>query len=518
MIKPLKFKYLIRQTENKRFELYSFSNLNKIIYYFVIILIFLLSFLFYSSLFYPVLGSDQAVTILIVHYFKLPHDLYFWGQDRMGSFIPLIAQIPYKLFNCSALVSEAITHYVILLSGFLAFSTFIKSNFYKIVFCIIWFLPPWRFVDLTQLAFGIHYSLIAISCYLINLTYKEAIQKRWALYHFILFLTTILLISSVWVTDMAMLSVLILLCVLIYYFLKDHKLSWSTFRKPEIYYTLAGLILGYLFIHYAKSISQGKHEYSAIGDLHTVFQTSRILIISIKELLLFKAEEPFTSVYTYMVLIIIIFTLKNIRKARIKLHDKVNNWFLFFLIDAVVIFSAIICAKWTYESGVPRRYFICAYVALSYVFILINENIVSSRKQNILKIFIALTVLTGGVGTIYNMKYIYPKTLTPKVKIVGEFQKLGRIGIISGYWESYITSCVNPDLIKATPYDSPWSVAKNEEIIEEVFRQPKLYIIKDNWLDIFNDTIQQYGRTLIKDGNEFRMGDCCVCEYKKLIK
>ena len=96
----------------------------KKIFYLAIALIFLLSFRFYSSLFYPILNSDNAVTILMIHYFKLQHDLYFWEQDRMGSLIPLIGQIPFKIFHFSALTSEAITHYLILLLGFFAFSSF----------------------------------------------------------------------------------------------------------------------------------------------------------------------------------------------------------------------------------------------------------------------------------------------------------------------------------------------------------------------------------------------------------
>ena len=141
---------------------------NKYQYTIIILLIFLGSFFLYSSLYYALLNSDNAVTVLMVHYFKLPDDLYFWGQDRLGSLIPLIAQIPNKLFRLSPILSESIVHYGILLTGFLAFATFIKSNFYKIVFAIIWFFPPMRLIDVTQFAFGIHYSLIAIICYLIN--------------------------------------------------------------------------------------------------------------------------------------------------------------------------------------------------------------------------------------------------------------------------------------------------------------------------------------------------------------
>lgn len=88
-----------------------------------------MSFRFYSSLFYPLLNSDNAVTILMIHYFKIPDDLYFWGQDRMGSLIPLLGQIPFKLLGFSALASEALVHYTILLVGFFSFAFFLNLLF-----------------------------------------------------------------------------------------------------------------------------------------------------------------------------------------------------------------------------------------------------------------------------------------------------------------------------------------------------------------------------------------------------
>ena len=47
-----------------------------------IILIILLSFFTFSENFYPLLNSDMAVNILMTPAFSLPHDIYFWGQDR----------------------------------------------------------------------------------------------------------------------------------------------------------------------------------------------------------------------------------------------------------------------------------------------------------------------------------------------------------------------------------------------------------------------------------------------------
>ncbi len=486
----------------------------KIIYFLTIGFLFLLSFFFYSSLRYPALNSDNAVSVLMIYYFKLPHDFYFWGQDRLGSLIPMLGQVPFRLFNLSALASETVIHYLILLAGFLAFSSFFKSNFYKILFAVVWFFPPMHLIDVTQFAFGIHYSLIAIACYLVSLSKKITIQQNPILKHVIFFFITIILIAAIWVSDMALVSVGLLLGILLFYYLWENKLTRAAFRNPQLYYAIFGIIAGYLFIRYAKSFSEMKNNYSVFGNIHTIKQTIIIFLNTLSDLLLFKAKEPFTSLYTYLVIIVIGHSLFMLRK--VKMDRETKKWALFFFLDACFLFSIIIISKWTFMNNVPRRYFTCTYIAFSFVLLLMAENLVLSKNHTIfLKYFLLLTIIIGGSGTLYNLKYIWPKTLTPAVKIVGEFQQLGKIGLISEYWNSYITSCINPEMIKATPHDKTWAV-RNYKIVDEVFEQKKIYLIKDMWLESFPDTINQFGRTLVKAGHEFRIGNCTVCQYRKM--
>lgn len=488
--------------------------MRKKIFYSVVGLIFVLSFRFYSSLFYPILNSDDAVTVLMIHYFKLPHDLYFWGQDRMGSLIPLIGQLFFNIFHLSALASESITHYLILLVGYFAFSSFIKSHYLKIVFAVIWFFPPMRLIDVTQLSFGIQYSLIAIACYLFVYSQKEGIQNSLFFQHFIFSCITILLIASIWVSDIALVTVFILLFVQLYFYLRANEFSFSLFKKIEFYYAFIGLILGYLFIHYAKGTSSIKHDYSTFSDFNTIRKTIEIFWNTVFDIFAFKAGEPFTSVYSYLVIIIfgmIIFQIKNV-----KLNTATKKWMLFFLFDAVFLFCIIIISNWTFLNGVPRRYFTCTYISLSFALLLLLDNLKTSNKQiRIIYTTVFLTVLIGGIGALYNIRFVWPGTLTPTVEIVGEFKKLGPIGLISEYGNSYITACPDPGMIKATPHDSTWAV-RNYELVEEVFKQKNIYIIKDMWFENFPDSAVQFGRILIKDGIEFKIGDCNVCKYRRL--
>ncbi|MBP6532012.1 MAG: hypothetical protein KA285_01950 [Bacteroidia bacterium] len=487
----------------------------KYLYPALICFLLLGSFYLFSSIRYPLLNSDNAVTVLMTHYFKIPNDLYFWGQDRLGSLIPLIGQIPNKLFGMSPILSESITHYAILLAGFLAFSTFIQSKFYKIIFAIIWFFPPMHLIDVTQFAFGIHYSLVAIVCYLIDKLNKENSFTNPFRYYLILASSTLLLIVAVWVSDMALVSAALLISISIFYFIKNKNQINTRNRNSFIVFTLIGSIIGYLFISYAKSLSTMQNTYSTFGDLDMILKSTSIFLGTISNFLLFKTNEPVTSIYSYFAIGLIISVFFVIRK--IKVSEITRKWIFYFLLESIILLCIIMASKWTFLNNVPRRYFTCTYITLSFAFILILDNLVLSAKQKqFFRSFTLITVLIGGLSSIHYLKYEEPKSLVPMAKVLEDFQSLGKIGIISEYWNSYVTSCINPELIKATPHDQTYAV-RSMHIVEEVFAQPNIYVIKDMWMDNFPDSLWQFNRTLTKTGVEFKMGDCYVCKYE-LVK
>jgi hypothetical protein len=93
-----------------------------------------------------------------------------------------------------------------------------------------------------------------------------------------------------------------------------------------------------------------------------------------------------------------------------------------------------------------------------------------------------------------------------------DFGSLGNIGIIGEYWNSYLIAAVDPLHIKATPHDK--DMVRNQELAREVFRQPKMYIVRDGWMDHFPDQLFQFHHIILKRGEEVRLGDCYICRYE----
>lgn len=159
-------------------------------------------------------------------------------------------------------------------------------------------------------------------------------------------------------------------------------------------------------------------------------------------------------------------------------------------------------------------YFVPIYILLVLVVLLIYDLILWTSFIN--KMFIVVLICTSIIGAatpVVYMKFYRPKTLKPYADVKRELNVLGKSGFIGEFWNSYVSSCSNPELILATPHDK--GNVRNFELVNKVFENENIYLIKDMWLDSFPDTITQFGHLLIKDGQPFIMGDCELNKYRK---
>lgn len=486
-------------------------NFKTIIFGLTLSLIILVSFFLYSSRFYPLLNSDDALNILMAHYYRLPDDFYCWGQDRGGTLIPLLSQIFIKLFGCSALIAVSLSNYLVLILGYIGLSSLIKSRYYKIIFAIIWFLPFQRFVDITRFPIGVEYSIIGAAIYLINKLDTDRNAFGNTKRKILLALIILLFIISIWVSDLSMVTIVILLSVLILY----HYIEFKSIKidKTVIIYAIVGLVSCLLFIKYAKSFAIVKtHNYLEINGLTQIKDALLILKDTFADVLFLEHNEVSVSVYMYFAIVFFVyFAIAILREKNIK-HMLSNKWIVFFLIDTVAILGVIMLSSWVLANNMGRWYFVATYISLSMTVVLILDNFEKCMKP--LRYGILVLVTIDAVSPVLNMKYVYPKRLTPMAEVVGEFQQLGEIGVIGEFWNSYRTSCPAPDIIVATPHDK--SNVRNYKLTEMVFEKNDIYVIRDMWLSEFPDTLNQFGHVLIKSGMPFRIGDCDVCKYDKV--
>ncbi|MFH1937302.1 MAG: hypothetical protein ABIK52_07045, partial [Bacteroidota bacterium] len=315
------------------------------------------SFFIFSSRFYPILNSDDAVTILMTRWFHLPEDLYFWGQDRYGSIIPMIGQFFNKVLSLSPVVSESLSHYLILVLGFLAFSTLLKSNKGKIFLAVLWFFPPFHFIDLVRNVAGVQYSLVGILIFLVNFYHRPDLQKTPWQQWVVLVGITVSVVMLLWISDIAAASVFIIILVLIWFHRNERSNISSDFRRKEIYFLRRGVLLAGLFIWYARYHAVRIEDYHANpfnkfgGSLEACLQLKKSAIA----ILTFRSDNPFTGIYMYLVILLCLIIIRSYHKDFLPRNNR--QWFLFFIAEGILIFLIILWSRWALLNGIPRRYF-----------------------------------------------------------------------------------------------------------------------------------------------------------------
>ncbi len=471
--------------------------------------IILLSFFLYASRFYPLLNSDDALNILMTFYYKLPRDLYCWGQDRGGTLIPLLGQIFYRGAGVSPVLAVSLANYLLLIAGFAGFASLLEKKTSRLLLAAGWFLPPFFFIDMTRFPLGMEYSLIGFSLLLIGRLVKTS--RKALSWHALMLSLVVVLTAALWVSDTAVITIVLLLVTLAL----AHRRSAGTFRPPAgvLAWTAGGALAAGLFLRYARSfVTHTTGDYLQINTFPQIAGSLHILASRLGLLLTFHRGEPLLSLFTWGALLLLLLAVLLLVKGRVRLTLQSRYRLLFFAADALAMGGVVLFSHWVFLNGLGSWYFVPLYIdLLLFTLLLLDHAVLPEKLSVLLRSAAAVTLLAGALSTPWHLRYVSPGSLRPEITLRREFLQMAPVGIIAGYWNAYITAAAAPDVIKATPHEGDKN--RNISITEEVFEMPKILVIGDMWLDTFPDTLRQYGHTLIKKGDSFEMGGCRVQEY-----
>src|ERR1035437_7141392 len=102
---------------------YSYKKMDKSFFYFGLLFFIMgFSFFFYAPCNSANYYSDNAIHVLMAKNFQLPRDFYYWGQDRLGSLLPMIAFLIGKIIHMHYLYICSFVQYLFLFTGFIFLS------------------------------------------------------------------------------------------------------------------------------------------------------------------------------------------------------------------------------------------------------------------------------------------------------------------------------------------------------------------------------------------------------------
>ena len=487
------------------------------VYYFLLILLILFSFYNFAEMYFPILNSDMAINVLMANSLSLPGDLYFWGQDRAGSLIPLLANFLVEAYKFPPVIAVSVIHYLILIAGFFALASFFRNRNLKLILALVWFFPCWHFLDQVNQLFGIQMCLIAIALYffkIMNVTMNRYLQLVW------LSLTCFSFILAIWVSDLAVLALFILIMIWLWKYLPVLRKKGNLFYFKDKYTLFQVGTVAIWFILGTAFILYGKHKAARTEAYHfhllnhpgELFATLKIMASSLWRVFIFSSENFMESIYAWAIVagIPLVISLSNTRNHFLKFCSS-HKLLVFFTLNGILMFLLLVVSHWVYLNGTPRRYFTLVYISL-WIALLLYVEATGSHNRQLRMIILFTVVLIGSISSF--SKFYFPERLPSRMTVLGDFRKLGDIGLIADYWEAYLVASVDPKHIIATPHDK--DDVKNPYLPESVFKMPKLYVARDGWMDSFPDTLTQFGHILSRKGSEFVVGTIFLCQYERV--
>ena len=547
------------------------SKLKTIITIGLITVFFIISFRAFALYRIPAFNSDHAVHVLMAQDLKLPDDLYYWGQNRLGSLLPILSYFGVRILSLSPIVAVSSVQYFLMLIGFLSFCSILRSNFSKLTLALVWFLPAATFTSTIEAVQPYTPQFATIGCALalihqLNI-YRNGIFWQRGL---LIIGSLISLGLSLWISEQSIIIVLIVgylirgKCIALdalenefKYLNKSENTPEKNFSKFNPINIIGDLIrhlnyskifnfttlIGIAFIIIAKisaTPSYGIFGINSLAITWIVFQSVMKLIIqsitfSIDNWLLSFYSVSCLGLASFLILISIIWIQKswtknfNFRTAIRQAFDSDLKWAVLFGVNTIGSFLLLISSEWVYRNEINIRYFSVVYLSLWLAIIFYSDTIsnlslkssrigvVNSFKKYLFKINTSLLVsllLVAFIGSMSLPSYAY--SLSPAKsqlsKLMG-FNQLGEAGIIGDYWNSYIICSVNPEKLSCTPHDR--SMVRSARSAKKVMESAKIYLVKEGWLDHFPDQIVQFKTTLTKQGPEIKIDAYTLALYKR---
>ena len=550
------------------------SKLKTILTIGLITLFFIVSFRAFALYRIPVFNSDYAVHVLMAQDIKLPDDLYYWGQNRLGSLLPILSYFGVRILSLSPIVAVSYVQYLLLLIGFLSFCSILRSNFSRLTLALVWLLPAVTFTSTIEAVQPYTPQFATIGCALafihqLNI-YKNTIFWQRGL---LIVGSLISLCLSLWISEQSIIIVLIMgylirsKCIALDTLenksknlnepenrsennfekfnprdILENLITHLNYAKYSKIFNLTALV-GVIFIVIAKisaTPSYGIFGINSLAITWTVFKSVMKLIV---QSITFSIENWLLSLYSvaclglasFLVAISIISIQKNwtknfkFRSAIRRAFDSDLKWSVLFGINTIGSFLLLISSEWVYKNEINIRYFSVVYLSLWLTIIFYNDSIsnlslksakigiVNSFKKYLFKINAPLSVLLLIVALIGSMSlpsYVY--SLSPAKsqlsKLIG-FNQLGEAGIIGSYWNSYIICSVNPEKLSCTPHDR--DMVRSIRSAKKVMASSKIYLVKERWLENFPDQIVQFKTKLTKQGPELKIDEYTLALYKR---
>jgi hypothetical protein len=468
---------------------------SRLLFWFLLLLVFSLSFYLYSPVYYTGLNSDYALHALMAEDFRLPEDLYIWGENRIGSLLPMLA-VPLVKLGITGLWAMSVVQYTVLLLSFFIWQSFFRSLWVKLALMFILFIPiyPWQEFVMISHPVTLFVFFFGLSALLFEKAKAKIALGAFSTRDY--WMAAAVGFVGLWSTEQLLVPLGLLWLVLLFpNGLTDLSGLWRRLRNDETIRRIALLpipvFLGVAALKLA-FVHRTQANFSKFVTPAEFVDQFGLIIFRLKKVLSFD-HYLWLSVFTWLCVLSILLLLsvfiqkKSFSKAKSESNAVPDIVFLF---SAVAMFLMVLLSKWVLVNFTEPRYFVPVVFSMAIFLFKKAENTKLSFAFAFLMAFGAFTAFEQ--NNFYNTT---DDTIIRRRKLVEKLEITRPTGIIASYWFAYLSGAVHSPMALATVF--PGDNCRNPHQVDEVLSKPEIVLINNLWQGELTDTMHMYSRTLV---------------------
>lgn len=439
------------------------------------------SFFFYGPINGAFFNSDQAIHVLMVLDFDWPADAYYWGQNRLGSFLPMVS-LPFFYFTkAHPILVLGLVNFSFVLLGFFILQAEIKSPLGKTFFLLILFFPhpTYHYLLLIGHPYAGQFFCLAVSIWFFK-RLKIQIEVGQSLFDIksISYLVFFMIFSffAIWINELSVL--LFLGLVLAKYDLQNKRTNlflfsfyrWSIMKWYWLLATLLSIAFVYFFL-YLKSFATVDNSY------HKLFITERQQIVTqlgyflaqVNNILfLRKHHSIFECIFYFSLFLGLLFVLRQKRQL--------DTLLILIVISCVLLFFL----NWNYRSHFDAKYYIPIYIAFSF-WIAYALHLIEIKWRVFLFLILIIPILFFSLDNIS-----ISRSQTSPFDLMQMSEKIPNGVLYGEYWDVYkLSGATKGRLIGVSMHD--WDF-RNKHKLSQILKNEVWYVYAKN-MNTLNDSI-----------------------------
>ncbi|NVK28984.1 MAG: hypothetical protein HWE14_13105 [Flavobacteriia bacterium] len=278
----------------------------------------------------------------------LPEGLYFWGQNRLGSLVPLLAHL-VTYFGISPLLAVSLAHSAMGALGVLLVIKITKNYIAGILVALVTLLPVWsmNYMAMPAQPYSSQFTLWMLLLY--------QLEKHGLSHTKNILLTSVTLFLLIWVSDASIVA----LPIVTFQFWKEHNWDGKKWGVLMLLMTIYAILL--LVVKNNLTHSNGYGDLPSLESLVTNLQAlgevlhfmpmmssiaTALVLIGLVGILLFTSRNHISNSTIVFGLLMLILTLSSTWVA----HNSPGNH-RYFALPVTLILAGLIAR--TPKKGVP---------------------------------------------------------------------------------------------------------------------------------------------------------------------